>query len=59
MGALSTVKCWCHLVVHMNASAMPPRGAVVVGSMVWTQEWGSLPSDKNLGLRACAGLKMQ
>ena len=43
----------------MNASAMLPRGEVVVGSMVWTQEWGSLPSDKNLGLRACVGLKLQ
>ena len=37
VGALSTVKCWNHLVVDMNASAMLPRGAAVVGAMVWTQ----------------------
>ena len=39
--------------------AMLPRGAVVVGAMVWNQEWDPLPSDKNLGLHACAGLKLQ
>ena len=59
LGALSTVKCWYHLVVDMNASVMLPRGAAVVCVMGWTQEWGSLPSDKNFGLRACARLKLQ
>ena len=59
MGALSTVKCWNHLVIDMNASAMLPRGAVVVGAMGWTQEWGSMLSEKKLGLRACAGFKLQ
>ena len=38
LGALSMVKCWNHLVVDMNASAMLlPRGAAAVGAMVWTQ----------------------
>ena len=59
VGALSTVKSWNHLVMDMGASTMPPRGAAAVSAMVCTQEWGSLPSEKNLGLRACAGLKLQ
>ena len=37
LDALSTVKSWYHLVVDMNASAMLPRGAAVVGAMGWTQ----------------------
>ena len=37
LGALSTVKCWNHLLVDMNASAMLTRGAAVVGAMGWTQ----------------------
>ena len=28
-------ECWNHLVVHMNASAMLPRGAAVIGARVW------------------------
>ena len=43
------VQCWNHLVVDMNASAMLPRGAAVVGAMVWTKEWGSFLGYKNLG----------
>ena len=37
MGTLSTVKCWNHLVVDMNASAMLLRGAAVVGAVGCTQ----------------------
>ena len=37
LGALSSLKCWNHLVVDMNSSAMLPRGAAVVGAMAWTQ----------------------
>ena len=33
LGALSTVNRWYHLVVDMNASAMLPRGAAVVGAI--------------------------
>ena len=37
LGAVSTVKCWNHLVVDMNDSVMLPRGAAVVGAMGWTK----------------------
>ena len=50
MGALSTVKCWNHLVVDMNASAMLPRGAGVVIFMIRIQGYGSMLRYKILGL---------
>ena len=50
LGALSTMKCCNHLVVDINVNAMLPRGAAVVGTMVWTKELSSMTRDKNLGL---------
>ena len=50
LGALSMVKCCNHLVVDMNASAMLPRGAAVVGALLWTKELSSMTRDKHLGL---------
>ena len=53
LGALTTVKCCNHLVLDMNASAMIPRGAAVVGAMGWTQGLGSKNGEGlELGLSA-------
>ena len=39
-----TINGLIHLVVDMNARAMVPRGAAVVGAMRWTQGKGSMLS---------------
>ena len=55
LGALSTVKCCIHLVVDMNASAMLPCGADVVGAMVWTQ---GIRTQFSCSLALALGLKL-
>ena len=50
MGALLTVKCWCHLVVVMDVSAMLPGRVGVVIFMIRIQGLGSMLTYNILGL---------